>query len=1204
MAANRTQLQNALHKPYDRLLFSREVLSPVFGSGFSVYSSLSPSVVLPNKSESTVIDQVGIYGKIRLDDAAEIICYEILLQPKVRIEQSKVAIQQYVRKLLTAGQGALINFVSPSTKNVWRLTLVAKDSDVTGSGVKEKITNAKRYTFLLGPSETCRTAAERFEALSTEKEITFQSLQDAFSVERLSKAFFDEYTLHYRNFCDYLQESNYRKSVFNIDFPNNATKEQKDKASKPIRDFVKKLLGRIVFLYFVQKKGWLGASDTDYTDGSGDFIRQLFTESGGDETFYSNWLTVLFFDTLNKKRANDDFIMPDGNTVKVPFLNGGLFDKEAFDEHVLTFPAKLFHHADYEDILLTVKNKGNARGFLDFLDAFNFTVYEDSPDDHTVAVDPEMLGHIFENLLEDNKDKGAFYTPKEIVHYMCQESLIEYLATGLQNEYTVYKELGNEQIELFGNEVRKGQLSLIEELGEKGLDREEVAYMVKQKDISKLTPKQLQSIDRLLDNVKICDPAIGSGAFPMGLLHEFLSIKELIAYQTEKEWNPAEVKLNIIQNSIYGVDIEKGAVDIARLRFWLSLVIDEEKPKPLPNLDYKIVVGDSLISRFDGEVVEIDWADKNISEKADEYAKNVQRLLREVANKQKKFFSPENDGKKKLKEEIRNLKIELLINQLSHNRSVYRQNTLPNGELFDLTAADIKHRTERELQIKNFDNLISKLNNLLQHPDEPFNHFDWKLDFPEVLNPYLVPDESRRGFDIVIGNPPYIKEYTNRDAFDGFRHSPYYQGKMDIWYGFACKMLDLLKPNGIECFIAQNNWITSAGASVFRNKVLSESEIRLFTDFGNYKVFKTAGIQTMIYILQKTTPHPEYDIKYSVLRKDKISTTELVEFLDFAITNNYSEKFLFRLNPSMVKGKTFTFNNNISSEILNKIKTKGNLYFNEMEVAQGIVFPQDFVNNKSREMLMKTVEVGNGIFALSPDELNSLNLDSSEKKLIKPYYTTEELDRYYANPKNKLWIIYTGSEFKNPKSMEHYPNLKRHLDRFKDVITSDNKPYGLHRAREERFFKGESIIAQRKCPGRPSFTYTDFDCYVSATFYVIQTNRVNMKYLTGLLNSKLIEYWLRNKGKMQGNNFQIDKEPLLALPLINADEKITKLIELLVDAILSAKKDNPVADTSVLEQQIDHLVFRLYELTYEEVKIVDPDFPLSKKEYENMRLEN
>lgn len=765
MAANRSQLQNALHNPYDRVLFASKVLSPVFGPAFTLNATLATPGVMPNQSEATVIDKVGIYGNIRLDDSTDVTCYEVLLQPKVRIEQSKVAIQQYVRKLLTAGQAALINFVSPANKNVWRLTLVAKDSVLTDKGVKEKTINAKRYTFLLGPSETCKTAAERFEVLSTEKEITFQTLVNAFSVEKLSKAFFDEYTLHYQNFCDYLQESNYRKSVFNITFPAGATKQDKEKACKPIRDFVKKLLGRIVFLYFVQKKGWMGASNTNYTDGMPDFIKQLFLQSGGNETFYCNWLTVLFFNTLNKERTNDDFTMPDGKTVKVPFLNGGLFDKEEFDEHLLTFPAKLFHNPDFEDTILTEKSKGEARGFLDFLDAFNFTVYEDSPDDHTVAVDPEMLGHIFENLLEDNKDKGAYYTPKEIVHYMCQESLIEYLATGLQNEYKVYRQLGDGQIELFGNETRKGQLVILEELGEKGLDRDEVAYMVKNKDISKLTHKQLISIERILDRVKICDPAIGSGAFPMGLLQEIYSIKELIAYETGKEWNPAETKLNIIQNSIYGVDIEKGAVDIARLRFWLSLVVDEEKPRALPNLDYKIVVGDSLISKFDGEIVEIYWEIKTGTQTKIIGNENLQKrkqLLQTLTEKQKQYFNPANKNKKALALEIRNHKIDVLINQLELMVKTEGLEQAPIKTNFKdtkkyLAAFETYQKTQGWLRT------IEKLKRLKQHPEAPFNHFDWKLDFPEVLNPYLVPDEKQRGFDIVIGNPPYGAKYNSND---------------------------------------------------------------------------------------------------------------------------------------------------------------------------------------------------------------------------------------------------------------------------------------------------------------------------------------------------------------------------------------------------------------------------------------------------------
>ena len=827
MPANRIQLQNALHKPYDRVLFSREVLSPVFGSGFTLNSSLVPASVSPNKSESAAIANVWVYGKIQLDDSTEITCYEVLLQPKVRIEQSKVAIQQYVRKLLTAGQAALINFVAPANKNIWRLTLVAKDSVLTDKGVKEKTTNAKRYTFLLGPSETCKTAAERFETLSTEKEITFQTLVNAFSVEKLSKAFFDEYTLHYQNFCDYLQESNYRKSVFNITFPAGATKQDKDKASKPIRDFVKKLLGRIVFLYFVQKKGWLGASDTNYTNGLGDFIKQLFNKSGGNDTFYSNWLTILFFDTLNKERANDDFTMPDGKIVKVPFLNGGLFDKEEFDEHLLTFKSTLFHHPDFEDTILTEKSKGNARGFLDFLDAFNFTVYEDSPDDHTVAVDPEMLGHIFENLLEDNKDKGAFYTPKEIVHYMCKESLTEYLCTTLQIKDEV-------------------------------AEREAVNQLLKNKIVDDVLKPEIADLEKALDNVKICDPAIGSGAFPMGLLQEIFSIKELIAYETGKEWKPAETKLNIIQNSIYGVDIEKGAVDIARLRFWLSLVVDEEKPKALPNLDYKIVVGDSLISKFDGEIVEIDWERKSSVGKADEYVKNVQRLLVEVADKQKKYFNPNIKNKKKLQAEIRNLKIELLINQLSFNKELYIGKTVQKGG-FMPTAADIKHNAERELQIKGFDNLIIKLKTLLKNSDVTFNHFDWKLDFPEVLNPYLM--SGNGGFDIVIGNPPYdVYQGSKKEEIEDILNIEIFQkckgGKINAFELFLAKTHELLKDNGINCQIFQNSFLADNSSRNLREFYFKNERIISIDSFPERdnpqkRVFESVKMSVCILLSKK-----------------------------------------------------------------------------------------------------------------------------------------------------------------------------------------------------------------------------------------------------------------------------------------------------------------------------------------------------------------
>jgi Alw26I/Eco31I/Esp3I family type II restriction m6 adenine DNA methyltransferase len=519
--------------------------------------------------------------------------------------------------------------------------------------------------------------------------------------------------------------------------------------------------------------------------------------------------------------------MPDGKIVKVPFLNGGLFDKEEFDEHLLTFKSTLFHHPDFEDTILTEKSKGNARGFLDFLDAFNFTVYEDSPDDHTVAVDPEMLGHIFENLLEDNKDKGAFYTPKEIVHYMCKESLTEYLCTTLQIKDEV-------------------------------AEREAVNQLLKNKIVDDVLKPEIADLEKALDNVKICDPAIGSGAFPMGLLQEIFSIKELIAYETGKEWKPAETKLNIIQNSIYGVDIEKGAVDIARLRFWLSLVVDEEKPKPLPNLDYKIVVGDSLISKFDGEIVEIDWKRKSSVGKADEYVKNVQRLLVEVADKQKKYFNPNIKNKKKLQAEIRNLKIELLINQLSFNKELYIGKTVQKGG-FMPTAADIKHNAERELQIKGFDNLIIKLKTLLKNSDVTFNHFDWKLDFPEVLNPYLM--SGNGGFDIVIGNPPYdVYQGSKKEEIEDILNIEIFQkckgGKINAFELFLAKTHELLKDNGINCQIFQNSFLADNSSRNLREFYFKNERIISIDSFPERdnpqkRVFESVKMSVCILLSKK-----------------------------------------------------------------------------------------------------------------------------------------------------------------------------------------------------------------------------------------------------------------------------------------------------------------------------------------------------------------
>ncbi len=875
MAANRIQIQNSLQKPYDRILFSKEVLSPVFGSSFVLSSRLIEADSKPNLSEAKVIDNVSVYGSITLEDGTEITCYEIILKPSVRIEHSKVAIQRYIRKLLTTGQAALVNFITPQNRNHWRLTLVAKDSVLTDTGIEEKTTHPKRYTYLLGPNESCKTAAERFEFLSIESNLKFGNIVDAFSVEILSNSFFEEYTGHYHAYVAELLKSNYKKTVF----------KGKEKA---IRDFTKKLLGRIVFLYFVQKKGWLGASNKNYKDGIPNFIMNLFQTSKSGDNFYSDWLTILFFDTLNKERKDDNFTLPNGEIVKIPFLNGGLFDKEAHDEHKLKFKSILFHNPNNPD-------DPKHRGFLDFLDSFNFTVHEDSPDDRIVAVDPEMLGHIFENLLENNAETGAFYTPKKVVHYMCQESLIEYLTTQLANHYTIYKPIHNNQVELFGNEHKVGQLSIIEELGNKGLNRLDVEYIVKNKDISKLTKEQLFKINTLLDDVKICDPAIGSGAFPMGLLQEIYAIKEVLAFELNIDWKPSEVKENIIQNSIYGVDLEKGAVDIARLRFWLSLVVDESMPRALPNLDYKIVTGDSLVSRFENEIIDIDWEVKDGTQGNIFGNDNIIRrieLLNKISEKQLNYFHPENKNKKDLALEIRNLKIDILINQFElmvNTKGIEKQPTESGKKL--------KEQQELFEQTKLWKKTIVELKNLKNKPNELFDHFDWKLDFPEILNPYLV--NGNGGFDIVIANPPYIDSETMvKNGQEELRNHltkklKFCKGNWDIYIAFFDIGFNFLKPTGNLVFITPDKWISKPFGYELRKGLLNNY---IGIAEAGRKVFKTAKVDSIITFVGKSEIEK---IKIDKFSEDGIINLDIVE--KSGISEPYAFDWLFSDYVSLIK---------------------------------------------------------------------------------------------------------------------------------------------------------------------------------------------------------------------------------------------------------------------------------------------------------------
>ncbi len=1060
----------------------------------------------------------------------------VQLKKGISLDRARTMQRNVVAKLLKNFNidSALVAFISEDSLD-WRFSFIKMDYKLMEDGkVSEELTPAKRYSFLVGPNEPNHTCRSQFvDLVKTEiQKPSIDEIENAFSIEKVTKEFFEKYKNLYHHLKDGLD--------YLIKKDKNIKEEFEDKQISTV-DFAKKLLGQIVFLYFLQKKGWLGIKKGEkgkfeqWGKGSRRFIQELFYKAQQEKkNFFNDYLEPLFYHALaTDRRADGDYY--EKFNCKVPFLNGGLFE-----------PLNGYNWGETD---INLNNDLFEEIFMTF-DEFNFTIKEDEPLEKEVAVDPEMLGKVFENLLDvqDRKSKGAFYTPREIVHYMCQQSLINYLETNI--------DIPKKDLDFF---VQKGDLAL------EYLKRQEIGRLKsseKEFVLPKTISQNAKELDRLLTEIKICDPAVGSGAFPVGMMNEIIKARTILSYLLKKPKTDYELKRETIENSLYGVDIEPSAVEITKLRFWLSLIVDEEgmnNIKPLPNLENKIMCGNSLIEEFEGIKLYIDpqeikaKKDKQVTldQSIDKKIKKSEQKLKELRKKQKEFFDVENRTQKNiLKKEIDKIEWEFI---------------------------------EETLREQGDGENMKKLEQYKKNKSKPF--FLWKLYFSDVFH------RDNPGFDVVIANPPYVKEYTNKGAFDGLKNSPYYQGKMDLWYFFGCMGIDLLKEGGVECFIAPNNWRTNFGASILRKNIIERTKILEFIDFGDYKVF-TAGIQTMVYILKKDLNEIEYPMIYSRLNNPKIDTNQLVQFLYAQKGNYFYEKYDVLINrDSLAGGKTFSFLRKNIQIIIKKILAVGNFYLQNEDLAQGIVAPQENLNKSNAEKLSNKYKIGTGIFVLTENELKDLKLSKGEMELIKPYYTSENISKYWFNNKNKFWIIYTKSDIK--QKIKKYPTIKAHLDNFKEIITSDNKPYGLHRARNEDFFNGEKIISIRKCK-EPSFSYTDYDTYLSQTFYIIKTKKISLKFLISLLNSKLISFWLYYKGKIQGDLYQIDSEPLKEIPIKKIPLIKQKPLIEIVDKILDITKDedylkNPEKQAKVkaYEKQIDRLVYALYGLTEEEIKIVE-----------------
>lgn len=905
------------------------------------------------------------------------------------------------------------------------------------------------------------------------------------------------------------------------------------------------------------------AASTKWIDGDYRFMEQSFQDFKHQDLFYSTFLEPLF-ETLNQpNRPNDIFTVTNS---KVPYLSGGLFELEDKKTKNINFPASFFE------------------SLFDFLDRYNFTIDENDTNDHEVGIDPEMLGHIFENLLEDNKDKGAFYTPKEIVRYMCQESLKEYLKTSLEN---------NKQWPTDENEAKDFEQAL--------------HNFVTKKEAGGIIEFE-ETIARALKDVKICDPAIGSGAFPMGLLNEIFQLvhklheanKDKVERVWElKGWQPNLVKQNIIQNSIYGVDIEKGAVDVARLRFWLSLIVDEPEPKALPHLDYKIVVGNSLVSKLDDTIIDIDW---NLDETqhgffGSELAQQRATILQHISDKQKAVFDPNSD-EEKLSLEIRNLKIDLLCKQLElmiNNQNIPKEPKIADYQ--NKPKAKFAQDQTKYFETVGWQQQITKLQKLKKQHEAPLHFFDWKLDFPEIMNEQVT---DKVGFDIVIGNPPYIQlQKENGLLANLYKNSNFktFERTGDIYSLFYEKGINLLNNKGNICYITSNKWMKAGYGKSLRKLFCQYDTLRLI-DLGA-GVFETATVDTNIIILKKikTKSHKTLALDIS---KEKILKPFEKYSSNWITLNELNEDIWNIINP-------VEFNIKQKSEKLGKPLKDWDIKINY------------------------GIKTGyNQAFIINTEQKNQFIISNKKNKdIIKPLLRGKDIKRYFAL-KSDLWLIFipwhfplhldssvTGGSIKAEKAFQdQYPEIYQHLVKFKNELSSRNQAetgiryewYALQRCANTYFndFEKEKIVYS-EISQEPCFSYDTQKTFIGNTAYILTGN--NLKYLNGLLNSKLVTYifsnfYSINLGK-NGYRYLAQYMENLPIPFVTENNIIQKKIKKIVEQIITLKNTDKNSNIVNLEQQIDNLVYKLYELTYDEVLVVEPEFSerMSREEYEGLKVE-
>ena len=992
---------------------------------------------------------------------------DVEVKDTVALKRSRVNIQNCVRKMMANDSNAIIFFHFTDNKSEWRVSYCHRAT------TNKESTDAKRFTYLCGTEHACRTIAERFDTLQGLTTIKDDDMLEAFGVEPLSKEFFDQYRNHYADLVEYISGKRFIKKggKFVEEKTKNANGAFKDAFGgddKLVRDYVKKMMGRLVFLHFLQKKGWLGvAKDSSWGNGDKNFIFNLFENSSEDvkKDFLEQALEPLFFKTLNTDRG-EDAIAPKaicdiyGSKIRIPYLNGGLFEEDELDKKKVKFKKEHFET------------------LLEFFNQYNFTIDETDPEDQEIGVDPEMLGKIFENLLEDNKDKGAFYTPKEIVQYMCRESLIAYLEEKTKIDARAF---------VINHEVN-------------------------------FTDSQKADVSKALLDVKICDPAVGSGAFPMGMLNELLACTQLLVGDSKSR---SYLKKHIVKNNIYGVDIEKGAVDIARLRFWLAIIVDEEEPIPLPNLDYKIMQGNSLLECYDG----IDLS-KMLEKPEDglDYNEEQRELLKTNMDE---YFDDNNHEDKNNKNEV----IKALVYDLVCATCGYKPNS----------------QKALEMQEKIWEGTT--------------DFFLWHTWFNDVFN---RPNDCN-GFDIVIGNPPYIRvqnlEYTLIDQLKAGYETAL--KRIDISLCFIELASKLIHKSGTACFITSNQFLTTEYGKAMRAYLLNKFFVKQNIDMGDLPIFDSAMTYVSIFQFSKK--------RQEVMKYYPVSSMEHVFQMNYGV-------------PELIDYKTLSDDNwNLKNykmtSIYKKMKSNSVPLENIGHCNAGLITGCD------------------KILMFSEKELSSLPF---EKEILLPVLRAENCSKYSASKPQKYVIypyyerdgktfIYSEKELKEkfPKAYKYLKANEKELAERKDSRTTFAEKgnwYGLVRFGRKEMFNQPKIISPGEVQGHKfclDYSKAGFSC--ARVFAItVENKNYDIKFVLAILNSEIMKSYIQSIASLKsGGYYQYSSNILNRCPIPSATKDQQRKIIDLVDKILLAKKKDSSSDTTQIESEIDKLVCNLYGLSPE-----------------------